>query len=101
VSIRHAKNSVGKKGSWLTEPQSGETTDQGGRTTKKRCKRFNILMSCALDSVADPRMSLSPGLNFASEENCLRNELQNLERLQSSLKGSKNVPEQLIEQSDQ
>jgi hypothetical protein len=25
VSIRHAKNSVGKKGSWLTDSRSGET----------------------------------------------------------------------------
>jgi hypothetical protein len=37
-------------------------------------------------------MSLSPGYNFASEGNCFRNELQNLERLLSILKGSKNVP---------
>jgi hypothetical protein len=40
VGIRHAKNSVGKEGSWLTESRSGETADQGGRTAKKHYKRF-------------------------------------------------------------
>jgi hypothetical protein len=40
VSIRHARNSVGKKGNWLTESRSGEAADQGGRTTKKRSRRI-------------------------------------------------------------
>jgi hypothetical protein len=40
VTIRHAKNSAGKKGSWLTGSRSSETAVPGGRTPKKRCKRF-------------------------------------------------------------
>jgi hypothetical protein len=50
VSIHHAKNSVGKKGSWLTKPRSGETDDQGRRTTKKRCKRFRTNRPLSLDT---------------------------------------------------